>query len=76
MSIQCDIARQAIKKHALLAELDTCRNEIKRLCRQEGVELPFAVEVDGVAVTVSKQQYPDSPPNTKVLPLHKGCGVS
>lgn len=73
MSLQCDIARLAIKKHALLAELDACRNEIKALCLRKGVELPFAVEVDDVAVTVAKPQWEGAPPQTKVLPLHKGC---
>lgn len=73
MSTECDIARQAIRKHALLAELDACRNEIKKLCKK--VELPFAVEYDGVAVTVAKPQYDGSPPLTKVLPLHKGCQI-
>ena len=71
MSIECDIARCAIKKHALMAELSTCREEIKALCQK--VELPFAVEIDGVAVTITRASYDGSQPMTKVLPLHKGC---
>lgn len=76
MSLQCDIARLAIKKHALLVELDACRNEIRKLCQQDGVILPFAVEIDGVAVTIARPQYDGAPPVTKVLPLHKGCPAS
>jgi hypothetical protein len=59
-----------------MAQLDACRSEIKRLCQDEKVELPFAVEIDGKAVTVAKPQWHEAPPQTKVLPLHKGCPTS
>jgi hypothetical protein len=71
MSVQCDIARLAIRKQALMRELDETRHEIKTQCR--GIELPFAVEIDGMAVTVKPAQYHNTPPQTHVLPLHKGC---
>ena len=54
-----------------MRELDETRHEIKTQCR--GIELPFAVEIDGMAVTVKPAQYHNTPPQTHVLPLHKGC---
>lgn len=71
MSAQCDIARLAIRKQTLMRELDEVRHEIKTQCA--GLELPFAVEIDGMAVTVKSVQYHDALPQTQVLPLHKGC---
>lgn len=71
MSAQCDIARLAIKKQKLMQELNDVRHEIKTQC--VGLDLPFAVEIDGMAVTVRQPQYGDAPPQTHVLPLHKGC---
>lgn len=71
MSVQCDIAHLAIRKQALMRELDEVRHEIKTQC--VGLDLPFAVEIDGMAVTVKQPPYHDAPPQTHVLPLHKGC---
>jgi hypothetical protein len=71
MSIQCDIARLAIRKQTLMRELNEVRQEIKVQCK--GLDLLFAVEIDGMAVTVKQPQYHDTPPQTHVLPLHKGC---
>lgn len=73
MSAQCDLAQYVIKKHALITELNGCRDEIKKMCKSDEITLPLAIEINGVVVTVTKGPYNDAPPQTKVLPLHKGC---
>jgi hypothetical protein len=71
MSAQCDIARLVVHKKALQTELEEVRHEIKTQC--QSIELPFAVEIDGYAVTVKPAPYSGATPITSVMKLYCNC---